>query len=681
MTMRTKRLLGSLSQQLVRTVMLVLALIGAQPALQAAGVLTAKGSPDAPIRIKDHHLGVTINNGFARTEVTQTFFNPNPKDLEAIYSFPVPQSASLSEVTLWIGEKEINGEVIEKQEAQRIYKEEREKGHDSGIADKNGYQTFDFGVSPVRANSDVRIRFVYYQPLQIDTGIGKYVYPLRDGGTDEAATDFWSSNSKVDGTLSAHVTLKSAWPLTDVRVPNVPEAIAQKLDEKQWQIKFEKKEASLDRDLVVYYKLADNLPGRVEVLPYRADKSKPGSFMMVVTPGVDLKPITGGADYTFVLDVSGSMQQKLPVLVKGVVKVLGQMQPTDRFRVITFNTSAREVIGWETATPDNVKAACEKVQMLRSDGSTNLYDGIRLALSDLDADRATSIILVTDGVTNTGIVDPTQFHTLMKQYDVRIFGFLMGNSANWPLVRTICDATGGFYAGVSNDDDIIGQIMLAKSKITAEAMHDASIKITGVETENVTDRFLGKIYRGQQLVLFGQYDKPGKATFTLKARLTGEDKTYTTAFDFPEIDKSNPEVERLFAMNQIELAEGKKNSGELSALDMQTRVRELGLKYQIVTDYTSMVVLADEAFTQHGIARDNQARVTEERAAQSVRSSQPAANTRVDQNQPAFSHPAPGLTGSGGGSGGGAIDPRAAIIVALLIGVAFVCFRNEKSVN
>ncbi|MEZ5364030.1 MAG: hypothetical protein R2748_17245 [Bryobacterales bacterium] len=47
---------------------------------------------------------------------------------------------------------------------------------------------------------------------------------------------------------------------------------------------------------------------------------------------------------------------------------------------------------------------------------------------------------------------------------MRVFGFLMGNSANWPLMRTIADSSGGFYTSVSNADDIVGQILLAKDK-------------------------------------------------------------------------------------------------------------------------------------------------------------------------------------------------------------------------
>ena len=45
---------------------------------------------------------------------------------------------------------------------------------------------------------------------------------------------------------------------------------------------------SLNRDFVFYYRLQEGLPGRVEVIPFRDDKSEPGSFMMVITAGVDL---------------------------------------------------------------------------------------------------------------------------------------------------------------------------------------------------------------------------------------------------------------------------------------------------------------------------------------------------------------------------------------------------------
>jgi Ca-activated chloride channel family protein len=314
------------------------------------------------------------------------------------------------------------------------------------------------------------------------------------------------------------------------------------------------------------------------------------------------------------------------------------------------------------ATPDNVQRALAAVATLKADRSTNLFEGVSEGLRSLDADRATSLVLVTDGVANEGVVNPADFHRLLKQHDLRLFGFLMGNGANWPLMRTLADATGGFYTGVSNDDDIVGQLLLAKSKLTHESLHDASFRFTGVRVFDTTGDVPQKIHRGEQLVIFGRYDKPGRATVTLRARLTGEDRTYSATFDFPEVDTANPEIERLWALAQIERAEVLEAAGALPPEESRSLIRDLGVAYQLVTDHTTMVVLDDDAFARNGVARSNAERVARERQAQAVRAGQPAANHRVDGAQPAFSAPAPNVS-----HGGGALDPTTASLMLLAL--------------
>lgn len=642
--------------------LIVGAVIAAAGGVHAAGTLTPQGATEQPIQIVSHHANVVINNGFAQTEVTQVFHNPNGKELEGIYSFPLPQSASLSEMTIWAGESELNGEVVSRSEADRIYEEEKQKGNDAGKAEKNGYQTFDFYIARIPAQGDTRVRFVYYQPLEIDTGVGRYLYPLESGGTDEMAASFWTRNETVKGPFSVHVELKSAHPVVDLRVPAYTAvAQVQQQEDGRYIVDMSAQDLALDKDFILYYRLADDLPGRVEVIPYRADESGPGTFMMVVTPGVDLQPLTNGADYIYLLDRSGSMNGgKIQTLAKGVSQAIGAMRPQDRFRVIAFNNRASELTsGWVTATPENIARELETVANLTANGGTDIHSSLRLALSKLDADRATSIVLVTDGATNTGIVAPEAFLKLLKSYDVRVFGFVMGNSANWPLMQLIGDISGGFSVGVSNDDDIVGQIMLAKSKILHESMHDASLRIRGVKTYETTDEYVGKIYRGQQLVMFGRYAAPGKATVTLQAKLTGEDKSYTTTFDFPARDLDNPEIERLWALSQIEQHKELCRVGAVPESELEDVARNLGTKYQLVTDETSMVVLSDAAFATHGIERHNQKRVAVERAAQAQRAAQPVKTYTVSRGQKTFPVKAPRL--GGGGGGGGAIDPFTAL--------------------
>lgn len=632
----------------------------------AAGTLTPAGSPHQPIQIVDHHVEVVINNGFARTEVIQTFRNTNAEDLEAIYAFPLPKAASLAEMTILAGERKLEGEVVPRDEAQRVYEEERDQGGDSGLASKEGYERFEFRVSRIPAGGEVTIRFAYYQPLVVDTGVVRYHYPLEEGGTEDvAAASFWLRRDRVEGEISVRATVKSAWPIEEVRVPGF-EGAAQVAEQGPgtYEVELNRASARLDRDFVLYYRLADDLPGRVELVPYRADPEQPGTFMMVLTPGIDLQPLARGADYAFVLDVSGSMEGKLATLASGVVTALGKLDPQDRFRIVTFDDRARELTrGWVTATPENVKRHAAEVSGLRTGGSTNLYDGLTVGLKGLDDDRATSLILVTDAVTNTGEVDPRRFRELMERYDVRVFGFLMGNSANWPLMKLVCDTTGGFYAPVSNADDVLGQIMLARSKLTHEALHDVELKIKGVKVSQTTE-VPQKIYRGQQLVIFGRYHGGGTAQIALRTRQTGADKTYKTEFEFPELDKRNPELERLWALDRVERLEFLRGTGDLDEREATQGIRDLGLTYQIVTDETSMVVLADEVFDRRGIERRNRERIEVEQQAREARVDQPPESYRVDERRPLFGGGrAPRL-----GGGGGALGADDALLALLALG-------------
>lgn len=646
----------------------VLALALTVPAL-AAGTLTPVGSGHQPVRIESHDVRVVINNGFAQTVVEQSFFNPNPVDLEAIYAFPIPKSASLSEMTIVSGELTLDGEVLPKDEARRVYEEERDAGNDAGMASKDGIQSFEFRVSPVRADDRVQVRFVYYQPLAIDSGFGRYLYPLEEGGTDDAARSFWTREPAVDGRFSFELELKSAVPVSEVRLAGLS-AQSERLGEGHHRVRFETQGGALDRDIVFNYRLADSLPGRLEVIPFRDDVAEPGTFMMVLTPGVDLQPITQGVDYSFILDISGSMSGKVRTLAESVSRALGELDPDDRFRIVLFSNSARSLTrGWVPATQDNVDETIRMLGGLRTAGGTNMYSGLELGLKSLDDDRPTSVILVTDAVTNQGVLEPARFHELMKRSDVRIFGFLLGNSSNWPLMQVVCEASGGYWTQVSNADDILGQIMLAKEKIGYEALHDVELSVSGVEVTEASIGALGKIYRGEQIVAFGRYTAPGRAKVTLDAKLTGNDESYSTIVDFPEIDTDHPELERLWALHRIEAHERQARIGALPESELAAITRQLGVDYQLVTDETSMVVLTDEAFLSRGIERRNRERVARERQAQAQRK---VRSYRADAQQPMFPGNAPRP-----GSGAGAIDPISALLALALGGGALAARRRR----
>ncbi len=643
--------------QLVCTAALI-----ATTTVHGAGLIKPLGGGNAGAFIKSHHVEVIINNGYAQTIVEQVFGNNSDNDYEAIYSFPIPKKASLSEISLWIDGNEVVGEVIEKERAREIYEDQVTKGNDTALAEKNDFKTFEISIGRVRAGTDTRVRMVYYQPIEIDLNIGRYVYPLAEGGVDEERIAFWEIDNKVHEHFSFHLKLKSAFPVADVRVPGYDQFAMITHTNDTYDVTLEQNEggADLSRDIVFYYRLDDSVPARIEIIPYRASSKESGTFMAVVTPAASLRPISEGSDWIFVLDVSGSMSgEKINTLTKGVEKVLGKMSPNDRFKLITFNNSAKDLTrGFITATPQNVEKWIRNVRKIKTGGGTALFDGLKKAYRSLDDDRTTGIILVTDGVCNVGPQGHKTFLNLLKQYDIRLFTFVMGNSANQPLMDRLAKDSGGFAMNISSSDDIVGRLLQAKIKILHECMHDVQLTFSGEKTTQLTPVAPGNLFMGQQLVTFGRYNGSGEVNLTFSAKVSGEQKQWTCTATLPEIDTENPELERMWALAHIEeTMETIREDGETKPL--RQKIIDLGTEYSLVTDYTSMIVLNDEELEGAGIQRRNYERVQRERAAQQQRASQPARNHRVDNGNTFNNRRAPGI-------GTGPVGPLFIGIVAWL---------------
>jgi len=666
---------------------------------QAAGLLTPGDGSLPALEIRDHHVDVVIEDGYAITTVEQVFVNPHDRDLEAQYSFPVPAHGSVVELTVWIDGLPVTGEVLEQAQARQLYEEEKAAGRDAGITEKDSYKTFETRVSPVRAGQDTRVRLVYLQPAAVDTGIGRYVYPLEEGGVDEAKLAFWTANEQVTGQFSFDLRLKSAYPVEAVRLPNQPQAIIQSQADGEWQVHLGNRAAAtdgevspavpeesptanralpvantpaftLDEDLVVYWRHQTGLPGSVDLVAHKPAGSDRGTFMLVVTPGDDLKPIQEGKDWVFVVDISGSMQGKYATLADGVQRALQKMRPKDRFRIVLFNDGSRELTsGFVNATPEMVTHYSQTLAGISPGNGTNLYAGLHTGIKSLEADRTSALVLVTDGVANVGETRQRRFIELIKKKDVRLFTFVLGNSANRPLLEALTRASGGFAVNISNSDDIVGQLLAATSKVTHEALHGVKIGIDGVKTADLTPGQVGSLYRGQQLVVFGHYWGDGMADVRLTGSISGEDKTYQARFSFPAMATDNPEIERLWAYARVEEALQEINDFGEDA-DLKQAITDLGVAYGLVTDYTAMVVVRDEVFDAHGIKRSNKARLAIEAAARQQRAQRPAVSRRVDSQQPLYS------SNRASHSGGGALD---AWTLLLFLPLVWLTLRRRQA--
>jgi len=675
----------------------------------AVGLLTPSDQSQS-LDLLNHKVSVVVEDGYVITTVNQTFSNPHGNDMEATYSFPVPHKAAVSEFTYWIDGKPVTAEVVEKEKARQIYESEKQAGRNTGLAEQDDYKTFDISVWPVRGNDDVDIRFSYIQPAKLDTGIGRYLYPLEEGGVDEEKLAFWTAKQTVTGTFSFDLHLRTDYPVDAVRLPKHPGAQITQEQDGSWRVHMNnaalasglEKDAALDlqsaptidetglsegeaaqgqtpvaldQDIVVYWRQTQNQPARVDMVPYKADPSGRGTFMLTLTPGMDLKPITEGRDWIFVLDRSGSMGGKIATLSEGVGKALGKLRPEDRFRIIFFNDGTSELTnGFTPASADQINQALNSVRGVQAGGGTDLYAGLKRGLNALDSDRTGAIVLVTDGVANVGTTETKKFLELTQQKDVRLFTAIMGNSANVPLLEPMTDASGGFAVRVSNSDDIVGTLLQATSKVTHEALHGLKLDLTqkdgSVRINDIRRRNNPSLYRGEQLVLFGHYWGEGEASLKLTGEISGTPVSYETSFTFPETAKRNPEIERLWGYAQIE--------HDLQTIglfgpdrDLKTSIVDTSKEFGILSPYTSMLIVEETRFEELAIDQTNKKRLATEQAAQKERKAKPVQSTRVDTQKPMFKGNQPSHSGGGGGGGSGSLGILGLLLAlsALTIGL------------
>ena len=642
---------------------------------QAAGLMTPASGGLPALKIKQHHVDVVIEDGYAITTIDQEFFNPHSQPLEAIYSFPVPEKASVGEFTYWIDGQAVTGEVLEKEKAREVYEQEKSQGRETALTEKDEYRTFDSRVYPVQPQDGVKIRLVYIQPVHIDLGIGRYVYPLEEGGVDEQKLAFWSYNEVVEEAFSFKLRMRSSYPIDSFRLPQHPQAAITQSADKTWEVSLTNGQAAatgsdtdlsqatvqpassarLDKDIVVYWRHQQGLPGGIDMITHKPNGSGRGTFMMTITPGDDLSTIQAGRDWVFVLDFSGSMQGKYHSLVEGVEKGLAKLNTNDRFRIILFNNSARELTsGYTPVNAQTIKKYTQILESTNPTGGTNLYAGLEKGYKGLDSDRPSAIILVTDGVANVGVTQKKDFLKLLEKHDVRLFSFVMGNSANRPLLEGMTKVSNGFAMSISNSDDIVGRLVQTAGKLSHAAYRDISVDIDGVKVKEITPARPGSLYRGQQLIVFGHYWGDGPADVTIRGKVSDQDRIYKTRFDFPGHSVLHPELERLWAFASIEdLQERIDFLGADS--DSEQAIVDLAMEYGLVTDYTSMVVVRDEVFQQYNIDRNNSARVANEHTAREQRAKTKVSSNRRDTQQPAFGGPR--AYPNGGGDGAGAIGP------------------------
>ena len=586
----------------------------------SAGLLIADGGFGGVLEIKEHDVRVTVNNGVAVTHVSQTFVNTEKRQVEALYTFPVPNGASVANFSMWINGKEMVGEVLEKKRAREIYDSYKRKRRDPGLLEQVDYKTFEMRIFPIGPEAEQRVQISYYQELDVDHDRATYVYPLATVTRPDA-------DARVSGRFSIDMAIKSAIPIVDVGSPSHGDDFVTAAHSDSYvQASLEAAGGSLARDVVVSYGLSRPKTG-IDLITAKTP-GEDGYFSLILTAGEDLEKLERGMDYVFVLDISGSMANdgKLLVSKDSLNAFISELGPEDRFEVMAFNVAPETL--FNALRPGDNAAKAEAGAFLdgkRGRGGTVLSLAMNTAYGYGDPDRPLNVVILSDGLTEQEERVKLAGLIRSRPANARVFCIGVGNEVNRPLLEQLAEDSGGLAAFISRGDDFNRQAKAFRRKLMRPVASNLSIDFGGLRVHDLVPETLPDLFHGAPVRMYGRYAGDGEARVTLKGDIQGRAFEQTASLIFPDADPDNPEIERMWAWHRVDrlLKAADKTGNRGPVID---EIVQLGETFSIVTEYTSFLVLENDAeYQRWKIERKNARRLTRDRDAQARRQERLAA--------------------------------------------------------
>ena len=559
----------------------------------ALGVLYAGvgGGSTISLHMKYCHATVEIFGQVAVTRVDQVFANDSHRVLEGIYVFPLPERATVTDLVLWINGVPTANEILEREQARRDYDEIVRRQVDPALLEYMGDNVFKVSIFPIPEMGERRVEIEYVELLEYDFGTVDYRFPLnaRDLGL------------KPVESIILSCALSSQRPMMSVESPSHPELTRVEVhDPKSVTVLFGDENALPDRDFRLRTTLAQDEIG-LNVLAHTPPDSlgEDGYYLVWVTPPEQIgEEEILDKSVVFLLDVSSSMEGvRIEQAQDALRRSIDQLAPGDRFNVVAFGTDAvafREDL--VSATEESRAAARAFVDGTAARGLTNIDQALVKALEHSFLETTANIvILLTDGRPTYGEIDPEEILRTFRaesQGVVRVFTAGIGEDIDRSLLIRLSRENRGYPIFIEDNEAIQETVAGLFDRISRPVLSDLALDFGGVTTYDTYPETMPDLFAGTQVVQVGRYRDPDAFTLTLEGRVGGESKTFAYPAVFPE-EGGFPVVSRIWASKKIAyLLEQIEILGEQR--ELKDAVKALGLAYQIVTPYTSMLVTEPE---------------------------------------------------------------------------------------
>lgn len=550
------------------------------------------------LTIRYHHVNVTIEGQIAVTEVDQVFRNDARISVEGTYVFPLPSGAVVEDFLMWVDDQPLESQILPADEARKIYESYVQRNQDPALLEYVGRDTVQARVFPIPPGEERRIRLRYTQILPLEETLLHYRYPLN--------TERFSAKPLEE--VKVTLTVVQSTDLGVLYSPTHQDQVTiTREDSRKATMTYEAENLLPEKDFEVYIGLREGDVGAA-VLSYNPS-NEDGFFLLMLTPPIhDIETQIMPRDLVFVLDTSGSMDgEKLEQAQAGLRYVLSHLNAKDRFNIIAFSSQVRTYAP-ALVSADEADAASDWVDRLEALGGTNIQLALTEALAQIEEDRHTVLIFLTDGLPTEGVVDEEVLLGLLEDAlteDVRVFPLGVGYDVNVLLLDQMAETYRGRPTYIEPDERIDQKISTFFERMQSPLLTDIMLSFetagnTGIEVYDLAPSPLPDLYAGTQLIVTGRYaGSGGSQVLALTGHVYDRDVIYKYDIELEDHD-GTVFIPRLWAARKIgHLLTQIRLHGETS--EWVESVVALSLKYGIITPYTSFLIEEpEETLSQQG---------------------------------------------------------------------------------
>ena len=483
-----------------------------------------------PAPLLSQQVAMKISGIVARVVVEQLFVNTSESWIEAVYVFPLPDESSVDHLRLKVGERLLEGQIMEKEEARQTHEKAKSEGRKSSLLAQNRANIFTTQVANIGPGEEVAVEIEYQQAVSFADGFFSLRFPMVVGPRyipghpleeEEEQPVYvnstgWARNTSQvpdaseitppvdfeDHTVNpVNLTIDLAAGIPLSRITSLYHGIlSEEIGEGHYVINLTG-EIRADRDFVLEWQPAEVDDARAAIFAETLGNDQ--YLLMMLMPPQTMQENPVPREVIFILDVSGSMAGTSILQAKAAVSLaLGSLRPADHFNLIVFNNSSRSL--FQDAKPADSAHLLEArrfIDQLKADGGTEMKSALLLGLDGSHHHkRLRQVVFLTDGAVGN---EDELLNLLSKRLgDSRLFTVGIGSAPNSYFMTRAATMGRGAFSYIGVDTEVKERMSQLLTKLENPVIADLQLDLAGSEADvEVYPSPLPDLYLGEPLVL------------------------------------------------------------------------------------------------------------------------------------------------------------------------------------